>query len=250
VSILDEAFAGLEAMRANTEKNLQNARAIFDGKLNAIFTEHGKGWIESTIGDVAKTQYGLSLSMNEDGKGYKIFRMGEVQEGRLIDTGTMKFADVGIDEFKKYKLQAGDVLFNRTNSYELVGKTGIFELEGDYCFASYLIRLLIDRKQIDPYLLNYLMNAPAFQARIKAKASRSVSQANVNATVLSTESICFPESLAKQAAIVKQLDDLKSQTRQLGSIYTQKLAAIDELKQSIVQKAFAGELTDAEAVAA
>ena len=90
------------------------------------------GWHTTRIGDVAKTQYGLSEPMNEEGKGFKIFRMGEVQNGRLIDTGHMKYADVSREEFEQYRLNPGDVLFNRTNSCELVGKTGIFALNGDY----------------------------------------------------------------------------------------------------------------------
>jgi type I restriction enzyme M protein len=108
------------------------------------------GWETVKIGDIATTQYGLSLPMNETGAGFKIFRMGEVQDGRLLDTGKMKYANVSPEEFEVYRLRTGDVLFNRTNSFELVGKTGIFELDGDYCFASYLVRLNVDRSRILP----------------------------------------------------------------------------------------------------
>jgi len=165
------------------------------------------GWITKRLGEVAKTQYGLSEPMNEDGKGFKIFRMGEVQDGQLIDTGRMKFANISRVEFEKYRLRLGDVLFNRTNSFELVGKTGIFALTGDYCFASYLVRLNLDRKAVLPEFLNYFMNSDVFQTSVKEKASQSINQANINATILSNELIRFPESLAEQRRIVGILDE-------------------------------------------
>ena len=81
--------------------------------------------------------------MNEDGVGYKIFRMNEVIDGRMVDDGTMKSIDINAEEFAAYKLNKGDLLFNRTNgSIDQVGKTGMFDLDGDYCFASYLVRIV------------------------------------------------------------------------------------------------------------
>jgi type I restriction enzyme, S subunit len=145
--------------------------------------------------------------MNEDGKGFKIFRMGEVRDGRLIDTGRMKYADIHRQEFERYKLRAGDVLFNRTNSFDLVGKTGIFALKGDYCFASYLVRLNLDRRKVLSEFLNYFMNSERFQKSVKKKASKSNNQANINATILSNELIQFPESLSEQQRIVGILDE-------------------------------------------
>ncbi len=71
-------------------------------------------------------QYGINEAMNESGVGYKIFRMNEIISGKMNDNGKMKYADISADEFEKYKLKHGDILFNRTNSIEHVGKTGIF----------------------------------------------------------------------------------------------------------------------------
>jgi type I restriction enzyme S subunit len=119
----------------------------------------------------------------------------------------MKCADISREEFEQYKLNPGDVLFNRTNSFELVGKTGIFALDGDYCFASYLVRLNLDRDKVLPEFLNYFMNSEIFQKSVKAKASQSINQANINATILSNELIRFPESLPEQRRIVGILDE-------------------------------------------
>ncbi len=242
VGILDEAFAGIATAKANAAKNLQNARALFESHLQSVFAQRGEGWVERRLGDVAETQYGLSEPMNEEGKGFKIFRMGEVQGGRLIDTGRMKFADINRAEFDKYKLQAGDVLFNRTNSFELVGKTGIFELEGDYCFASYLVRVLLKPNVMLPALLNYFMNSERFQISVKKKASKSINQANINATILSNESVRFPVSLKEQQTIVARLDNVREETQRLASLYDRKLAALEALKKTLLHQAFTGEL--------
>lgn len=243
VGILDKAFDGVATAKANTEKNLQNSRTLFESHLQSVFTRRGPGWVEKRLGDVADTQYGLSEPMNEEGKGYKIFRMGEVQGGRLIDTGRMKFADISRAEFEKYKLQPADILFNRTNSFELVGKTGILGLQGDYCFASYLVRVLLKPDVMLPAFLNYFMNSERFQASVKKKASKSINQANINATILSNESIPFPESLKEQKIIITRLDALREETQHLGRLYQRKLAALEQLKRSLLHQAFAGELS-------
>jgi type I restriction enzyme M protein len=154
----------------------------------------------------------------------------------------MKCAAIGRVEFEKYRLRRGDVLFNRTNSFELVGKTGIFDLPGDYCFASYLVRVLLKPQIMASAFLNYFMNSERFQDSVKQKASRSINQANINASILANESIRFPTSLKEQVAIVERLDGLREETRGLESIYRQKLAALDAMKKSLLHQAFTGQL--------
>jgi len=168
--------------------------------------------------------------------------MGELQGGRLIDTGHMKFADIGRAEFEKYMLRPGDVLFNRTNSFELVGKTGIFDLPGDYCFASYLVRVRLSPEIILPTFLNYFMNSEPFQNSVRQKASRSINQANINAAILSNEPVRFPESLQEQKTIVLRLDALREETQRLDSLYRRKLAALEALMKSLLDQAFTGQL--------
>jgi type I restriction enzyme, S subunit len=181
--------------------------------------------------------------MNDEGKGYKIFRMGEVQNGRLVDTGRMKFADIGEKEFEKYRLQCGDILFNRTNSFEPVGKTGIYKLQGEHCFASYLVRLHLDKNQIVAEFLNYLMNSTRFQNSLKSKASKSINQANINATILCDEVVSFPKDLGSQRQIVQKLNALLAATSNLASIYQEKITALSALKKSLLHQSFSGQLT-------
>jgi restriction endonuclease S subunit len=158
------------------------------------------------LGEVCeRIQYGLSEKLNTNGIGYRTFRMNELVDGRAVDNGEMKRVEVSEAEFKKYRLEKGDILFNRTNSFEHVGRTGIFSLDGDYAFASYLIRLIVDRKQVNPEFVNAVMNTASFQEAIKVYASRAIGQANINASSLKKALIPVPP-LKAQRDIVAELE--------------------------------------------
>lgn len=161
-------------------------------------------WVK--LGEVSKIQYGSSAKSDENPIGYKTFRMNELVDGNAIDNGAMKYTNTSEKEFLKYRLIHGDLLFNRTNSYEHVGRTGIFLFkEGDYMFASYLIRISVNRDIVVPYYLNALMNADIFQKRVKVYATKAVGQANINATSLSNIELPFPPmSEQKQLAALFQ----------------------------------------------
>jgi type I restriction enzyme M protein len=163
-------------------------------------------WPRVKLGEVCeRIQYGLSEKLNTNGIGYRTFRMKELVDGRAVDNGEMKRVEVSEAEFKKYRLEKGNILFNRTNSFEHVGRTGIFSLDGDYAFASYLIRLIVDRKQVNPEFVNAVMNTASFQEAIKVYASRAIGQANINASSLEKALIPVPP-LKAQRDIVAELE--------------------------------------------
>jgi len=176
-------------------------------------------------------QYGLNEAMNEGGVGYKIFRMNEIIRGRMVDNGNMKCADISADEFAKYKLNNGDLLFNRTNSIEHVGKTGLFDLEGDYCFASYLVRVAPDTGKVLSKFMEKMMNSSAFQTEAKGKASKSINQANINATVMRNIKVPVP-SLAEQKKFVAKIEALEKQIAEAQAVIDGAAAR----KQAILQK--------------
>jgi type I restriction enzyme M protein len=185
-------------------------------------------WPEATIRDLCtQIQYGLSTALNTKWRGYKTFRMNEIIDGVLVDNGQMKCADVPPKEFKKYRLRKGDVLFNRTNSYEHVGRTGVFLLDGEYAFASYLVRLSLDERKADPRFVNAVMNTPEFQKGIKGFASRAIGQANINASNLGSYAIPVPP-LATQREIVAELEaerKLVEGNRELIARFEKKMQA-------------------------
>ncbi len=176
-------------------------------------------------------QYGLSEQMNEIGLGYKIFRMNEIIQGRMFDGGSMKRADISAEEFAKYKLNRGDVLFNRTNSIEHVGKTGLFDLEGEYCFASYLVRVVPDTSKALPLFLTQMMNSKAFQQEAKGKASKSINQANINATIMRNIKVPVPP-LAEQQKLVAEIEVLERAIAEAQAV----ISAAPAKKQAIMQR--------------
>jgi len=162
-------------------------------------------WGLVTIGDVTEmVQYGTSDSLSEEGE-YPVFRMNNIENGYMIPS-PLKYGEFDDETVEKYELKKGDILFNRTNSPELVGKTGIFELVGTYLFASYLIRLRTN-DLIDPYYLTYYMNTAECQGRLKAFVTKGVSQANINATNLQKIKVPLPPK-DEQEQIVQYLRNI------------------------------------------
>ncbi|MCJ7447743.1 MAG: restriction endonuclease subunit S [Bacteroidales bacterium] len=170
-------------------------------------------WIMIPIGGISKIQYGSSFKSTDLVEGYKTFRMNELLNGTAIDCGTMKTTSIPEKEFLKYKLNYKNILFNRTNSYEHVGRTGIFLLEGDYMFASYLLRLEIDQAKANPFYINTIMNSDWFQTNIKYHATKAVGQANINAKTLSNFKIPLPP-LNNQNQIVTLIQSVEASISQ------------------------------------
>jgi type I restriction enzyme M protein len=186
------------------QKVINGARAVLDYYRPHISIH--PDWPMVEIGELCEqVQYGLSVPLKLDGAGFKTFRMNELVEGKCVDRGDMKCADIPAKEFEKYRLTRGDILFNRTNSFEHVGRTGIFDLVGDYCFASYLIRLTVAEGKADPFFVNAFMNSHSFQQGIKQFASLAIGQSNINAKNLAAYPIPLPP-LATQQAIVVEIE--------------------------------------------
>lgn len=134
------------------------------------------------IGDVLlASQYGISIEMNEDGRGYPIYRMNELHN-MLCDIDVNKFADISQEEYKRFALKDRDVLFNRTNSFEWVGRTGVYYQNDsvERTFASYLVRFNPIESEIFPEYLCAFLNTKEGVRDIKRRARQSINQTNVN----------------------------------------------------------------------
>lgn len=238
VSILDEAFAAIAKAKANTEQNLRNAKELFNCYLLNVLSD--KKWETKTIGDVCrKVEYGSATKSKNIGK-IAVLRMGNIQNGRF-NWEKLVYSD-DEKENKQYLLEYNDVLFNRTNSPELVGKTAIYKGEMPAIFAGYLIRIHRKEDLIDADFLNYYLNSEIALEYGKTVVISSVNQANINGTKLKGYPIPCPP-LKEQQAIVQKLHSLSVETKKLEAIYQQKINDLEELKKSILQKAFSGELT-------
>ena len=237
IGLLDEAFAGIATAQANAEKNLQNARALFENHLQSVL--RSKKWKWKTLGELCdEVEYGSSAKSKKEGK-IPVLRMGNIQDGHL-DWENLVYTD-DKDEIEKYLLKHNDVLFNRTNSPELVGKTAIYKSEMPAIFAGYLIRIHRKEELLDADYLTYFLNSQIAFDYGKTVVISSVNQANINGTKLKSYPIPAP-SLSEQKAIVATLNELSDETSRLESIYQQKLNALDALKKSLLHQAFTGEL--------
>jgi replicative DNA helicase len=205
------------------------AEVAFDSYANAAFRGQGYGEMRrhSRLGLVAAgfdvlhisdlvetSQYGLSAAPLEVGK-YPILRMMNLVDGCVVEND-IKYVDLQPKEFAAYRLEPGDVLFNRTNSIDLVGRTGVYSLKSEHVFASYLVRLRVQRELLRPEYLSAYLNAPMGRQQVLGFATKAVSQANVNASNLAKVLIPVP-SIEVQDRIVAGLDMIRIATKDAWS---------------------------------
>jgi len=150
-------------------------------------------------------QYGTSEKANTQGKGIPVIRMNNIVDG-ILDTTDLKYIDLPAKERVRLLLREGDILFNRTNSKELVGKCAVFHEKGDYVFASYLIRLRAVATKILPDFLAFVVNSPIGRTQIDALSRQIIGQANVNTDELRSLQIPLPP-LTVQHAIMQSVEE-------------------------------------------
>ncbi len=173
----------LQAIEHAKESHKKIGQAA-DQLIRSMLSELINGdWPVVELGSVVQeTQYGLSINAGSDGQ-YPMLRMMNIENGLCIEND-IKYVDLVEKDFEAYRLVHGDVLFNRTNSYELVGRTGVYELEGDHVFASYLVRIKPNCEKLTPKFLTLYLNSDFGRRQVLAYATKGVSQANVNASNL------------------------------------------------------------------
>lgn len=207
---------------------------------NLIFVDIPNSWSVATIDQISSiVEYGSSAKCSTENLGVPVVRMGNIQNGQL-DLGDLKYLPENHDEFPKLLLECGDLLFNRTNSAELVGKTAVYMGKPEKCsFASYLIRVkLIDTV---PVFVSAYINSAFGRAWIKSVVSQQVGQANVNGSKLKSLNIPLP-SREEQEEIVQRLDNIFSQIYSLENWCATELERSATLRQSILKAAFSGKL--------
>ena len=188
---------------------------------------------------VDEFQYGLSVPMFTSGE-LPILRMGNIQEGDVVLTG-LKYVTLPARIVVPCMLKRGDVLFNRTNSQELVGKIGIYRSDVPAVFASYLIRLKTNPDQVNSYFLGQLLDSHDVQCRIKRYATPGVQQVNINATNLGKTLIPFPSgsrSLDAQSEIAAILEQADTTIR----AFVPKLEGLTALKRALSSDLFSGRI--------
>jgi len=179
-------------------------------------------------------QYGLSEKSSKEIVGIPMLRMNNINNSRL-SIEKLKYISISEDEEEKYRLNKGDLLFNRTNSKELVGKTAVFNENEDYTFASYLIRVVVDKEKANVNYINYLFNSPLLQYQKDMVSRQITGQANINAQEM--QEFLFPlPPLHIQNEIANNIDNMngKINTLRLQAKENRELA-IEEFEKEIFQ---------------
>jgi type I restriction enzyme S subunit len=246
--ILDAVDTALERACAAVER----AREVKRSLVQRLLTEGVRGepkkktaigfvprsWGVVPLGSVVDSfQYGLSVPMQQSGR-LPVLRMGNIQTGEVV-LDDLKYVSLPDKLVSPYLLQRGDVMFNRTNSQEWVGKVGIYRHDTPAVFASYLIRLFPDGAKVDSYYLGHVLGSYSAQCRIKRYATPGVQQVNINATNLGKVLIPLPvgdDGLREQRDIAALLEAADAVVRR----YEPVLAAQQSLKASLMHDLLTG----------
>ena len=209
VSTLDK----LQSIITHRRQQLAKLDELIKARFVEMFGEpilNEKGWNMVTIGDiVTEVKYGTSKPAVEGGK-YPYLRMNNLTYDGHLDLTNLKMIDIPDSEIEKCIVHRGDVLFNRTNSIELVGKTCVFDKDEDMFIAGYIIRVRLKSIML-PIVLSYFMNTDALKKKLRNMAKGAVNQANINAQEFKSINIYLPpiELQTQFADFVKQVDKSK-----------------------------------------
>ena len=239
VAILDEAFDGIATAKANAEKNLQNARALFESHLQSVFTERGEGWVETTIGQCIKFIDYRGKTPEKTNRGLRLITAKNVKMGYVQESPMEFVAPESYDGWMTRGIpRLGDVLFTTEAPLANVAQ---LDTDEKVVFAQRIIIMQPDAAKLDSTFLKYLLLSQPVQQRIRIKGTGATVQ-GIKASLLKTIEISFPSELLPQREIVAKLDALREKSQRLESLYQQKLTALDDLKKSLLHQAFSGAL--------
>lgn len=198
------------------------------------FHSYPDNWQLCTLGEITiSSQYGISSS---SGGNYSvpILKMNNLQDGH-IDLRDLGYIQLSKAEMESLMLNKGDLLINRTNSPDLVGKAAIYDLAGEHVFASYLVRFRLGPSVL-PAFVNYFLNSEPGQHKLKLLATKAVSQANINPSILKRRLFVPVPPLCEQTAIAAVLSDIDSLIESLDRLIAKKR----DIKQATMQQLLTG----------
>lgn len=242
VSILDEAFAAIAKAKANAEQNLKNAKELFESYLQGVFEKKGDGWEERTLEEMADEKCTLSYGIVQPGEefenGLPVIRPTDLTSRYIKVEGLKRIDPKLADGYKRTKLIGDELLLC------VRGTTGVVSIATPELKDANVTRGIVPIR-FNPKILNqefgyYLLISNYVQKQIRAKTyGAALMQINIG----DLRKILTPyPSLKEQQAIVRQLDALRAETQKLEAVYQKKIADLEELKKSILQKAFSGGL--------
>lgn len=240
VAILDEAFAGLATATANAERNLKNSRELFESYLNTVFTQKRHGWTTSTLGKEVKFIDYRGKTPPKMEIGIRLITAKNVKMNR-IQRDPKEFIDPKVYDgwMTRGYPRKGDVLFTTEAP---LGNVAQLDTDETVVIGQRLITMQPDERVLDRTFLKYALMSRPTQAEIFIRGT-GATVVGIKARLLKQVPISFPKELANQRALAKEMESNANFVSQLEENYRHKTNRLSALKQSILQKAFAGELT-------
>ncbi len=240
VGILDEAFEGIATAKANAEKNLKNARDLFESQLQSVFTQHGEGWAETTLskatGGIFTGPFGSLLHKSD----YVQDGIPLVNPAHITETGfepdlRKTVSETTARRLSNYTLRAGDIVIGRRGE---MGRCALVTDAEDGWLCGTGSFFIKSSSRCDPRYLVRLLRSSSCKRRLDKLAGGAV-MPNLSNADLGELRLYLPP-IDRQKAVVEAIDALHAETHRLESIYQQKLAALDELRKSLLHQAFTG----------
>jgi len=252
VAILDQAFADIEKSRANAEQNLKNARELFDSYLQQVFSQRGEGWVESALGKEIELLTGYafkSKDYTEHPQGIPLIRGDNVVQGKIRWDGVKRWPEEKVSEFVKYQLAEGDVLLAMDRTWVKAGMkyTKITSNDLPALLVQRVARMRVHSDFDEDYLF-HLLGSKLFESYVLS-IQTGLGVPHISGKQIEAFQFQKPP-LRMQKEIISNVNQLAADVGRLEICFSQKLKALDELKKSLLQKAFSGELTKGEGRAA
>ena len=239
VGILDKAFEGLAVAVANAEKNLQNARALFESHLQSVFTQRGEGWEEKPLEDICvKITDGEHLRPNVTSSGVPFLSAKDVLAHDVVFTDSLFVSEADAAKFRRRcNPEKGDILIVSRGA--TVGRTCVAKTDRIFCLLGSVILLKVRDSHLSQFI-SYWLKSPIIKNQLMTASESAAQQAIYLRDIKRLKVGCPP--IGVQQSFVEQLDTLSEKTQRLATIYERKLAALLELKKSLLHQAFCGEL--------
>ena len=244
VAILDEAFAAIAAARANAEQNRQNTRALFESYLESVFSQRGEGWVETTVGHQVDFLAGFAFKSSEytdSEEGVRLVRGDNIVQGELRWVGVKRWPINDAPKYSQFFFNENDVVLAMDRPWVAAGLKVAFITKSDLpsLQVQRTARLRAKSTIHWKYLFHMLRSPEYVSYLLDGQTGLGVPHIS-GKQILSFE---FPlPPLNEQQSIVQRLDALWEDTQRLESLYQRKIEALDELKQSLLQQAFSGNL--------
>ncbi|WP_051168218.1 restriction endonuclease subunit S [Marinospirillum minutulum] len=246
VAILDEVFADIEQVRAKTEQNLKNARELFESYLQQVFSQRGDGWVTSKLKDITSkigsgaTPRGGRAAYKEEG--ISLIRSLNIHDRTFREKNLAFIDDEQAGKLSNVVVESGDVLLNITGAS--VARCAVVPDSFLPARVNQHVSIIRPNQSVlNSEFLSFILTSKHYKDQLLGIGEAGATRQAITKSQIETFEVDYPNSLEEQTRLLSKLHELEEQTKNVQANYNKKLEFLDELKKSILQKAFSGELT-------